>query len=44
MGTDLFGRDVASRLIREVGQSFTVAFLSVAFASLAGTVLSLAAA
>ncbi|PRD52377.1 ABC transporter permease [Phyllobacterium myrsinacearum] len=44
MGTDLFGRDVASRLMRGVGQSFTVAFLSVAFASLAGTVLGLAAA
>jgi peptide/nickel transport system permease protein len=44
MGTDLFGRDVTSRLMRGVGQSFTVAFLSVAFASLAGTVLGLAAA
>ncbi|MBZ9809069.1 ABC transporter permease [Mesorhizobium sp. BR1-1-9] len=44
MGTDLFGRDVASRLIAGVGQSFTVAFFSVAFAALAGTVLGLAAA
>ncbi|TPK61872.1 MULTISPECIES: ABC transporter permease [unclassified Mesorhizobium] len=44
MGTDLFGRDVASRLMAGVGQSFTVAFLSVAFAALAGTVLGLAAA
>lgn len=44
MGTDLFGRDVASRLMRGVGQSFTVAFLSVAFATLAGTVLGLTAA
>ncbi|MBZ9964779.1 ABC transporter permease [Mesorhizobium sp. BR1-1-2] len=44
MGTDLFGRDVASRLMAGVGQSFTVAFFSVAFAALAGTVLGLAAA
>ncbi|TIX36572.1 MAG: ABC transporter permease, partial [Mesorhizobium sp.] len=44
MGTDLFGRDVASRLMMGIGQSFTVAFFSVAFATLAGTVLGLAAA
>ncbi|TIS53595.1 MAG: ABC transporter permease [Mesorhizobium sp.] len=44
MGTDLFGRDVASRLMTGIGQSFTVAFFSVAFAALAGTVLGLAAA
>ncbi len=44
MGTDLFGRDVASRLMAGVGQSFTVAFFSVAFATFAGTVLGLAAA
>ena len=44
MGTDLFGRDVASRLMAGVGQSFTVAFFSVAFASLAGIALGLAAA
>ncbi|TPL61440.1 ABC transporter permease [Mesorhizobium sp. B2-4-2] len=44
MGTDLFGRDVASRLMAGVGQSFIVAFFSVAFAALAGTVLGLAAA
>ncbi|MBZ9746121.1 ABC transporter permease [Mesorhizobium sp. CO1-1-7] len=44
MGTDLFGRDVASRLMAGIGQSFTVAFFSVAFAALAGTVLGLAAA
>jgi peptide/nickel transport system permease protein len=44
LGTDLFGRDVASRLMMGIGQSFTVAFFSVAFASLAGTVLGLAAA
>ncbi|MER9266856.1 ABC transporter permease [Mesorhizobium sp. M0195] len=44
MGTDLFGRDVASRLMTGIGQSFIVAFFSVAFATLAGTVLGLAAA
>lgn len=44
MGTDLFGRDVASRLMMGIGQSFTVAFFSVAFATLAGTILGLAAA
>jgi len=43
MGTDLFGRDVASRLMNGVGESFTVAFLSVALASLIGTVLGLTA-
>ncbi|MFK0689677.1 ABC transporter permease [Mesorhizobium sp. IMUNJ 23033] len=44
MGTDLFGRDVASRLMMGIGQSFIVAIFSVAFATLAGTVLGLAAA
>ncbi len=44
MGTDLFGRDVASRLMLGIGQSFTVAFSSVALATIAGTVLGLAAA
>ncbi len=44
MGTDLFGRDVASRLMRGIGESFTVAFLSVATATLIGTVLGLTAA
>lgn len=44
MGTDLFGRDVASRLMMGIGQSFIVAFFSVAFAALAGTILGLAAA
>ncbi|MER9598320.1 MULTISPECIES: ABC transporter permease [unclassified Mesorhizobium] len=44
MGTDLFGRDVASRLMTGIGQSFTVAFFSVAFATVAGTVFGLAAA
>jgi peptide/nickel transport system permease protein len=44
MGTDLFGRDVASRLMQGIGESFTVAFLSVALASIVGTVLGLTAA
>lgn len=44
MGTDLFGRDVLSRLMLGVGQSFTVAFFSVAIATLGGTVFGLAAA
>lgn len=44
MGTDLFGRDVMSRLMKGIGQSFTVAFFSVAIATLAGTVLGLTAA
>jgi len=44
MGTDLFGRDVMSRLMKGIGQSFTVAFFSVALATLAGTVLGLTAA
>lgn len=44
LGTDLFGRDLASRLMSGIGQSFTVAFCSVAVATLAGTVLGLTAA
>ena len=44
MGTDLFGRDVASRLMSGIGQSFIVAFASVAIAGLAGTALGLTAA
>jgi peptide/nickel transport system permease protein len=44
MGTDLFGRDVLSRLMKGVGQSFLIAFVSVALASAAGTVLGLVAA
>jgi len=44
MGTDLFGRDVLSRLMQGVGQSFTVAFFSVAAATVVGTVLGLTAA
>ncbi|MEM1274378.1 MAG: ABC transporter permease [Pseudomonadota bacterium] len=43
-GTDLFGRDVLSRLMIGVSQSFTVSFLSVGAATLAGTVLGLTAA
>lgn len=44
MGTDLLGRDVSSRLMNGVGESFIVAFLSVAAASLIGTLLGLTAA
>lgn len=44
LGTDLFGRDMASRLMQGIGQSFLVAFLSVAVAAGIGTVLGLAAA
>lgn len=44
MGTDLFGRDVASRLMLGIGQSFVVAFLSVFAAATAGTALGLTAA
>lgn len=44
MGTDLLGRDVTSRLMNGIGESFTVAFLSVAAASLIGTLLGLTAA
>lgn len=44
MGTDLFGRDMTSRLMMGIGQSFIVAFVSVAFASVAGTVVGLIAA
>ncbi|AJY47001.1 ABC transporter permease [Martelella endophytica] len=44
MGTDLLGRDVASRLMIGIAQSFIVAFASVALATIAGIVLGLAAA
>ncbi|WP_010141940.1 ABC transporter permease [Oceanicola sp. S124] len=43
-GTDMFGRDVLSRLMVGVAQSFIVSFFSVAVATLAGTVLGLTAA
>jgi len=44
MGTDLFGRDMTSRLMAGIGQSFVIAFISVAFASVAGTIIGLVAA
>ncbi|WP_353844832.1 ABC transporter permease [Rhizobium sp. CSW-27] len=44
MGTDMFGRDVLSRLMIGIGQSFLVAFSSVGIAALAGTLLGLTAA
>ena len=44
MGTDLLGRDAASRLMVGIGQSFTIAFASVAIATIAGTVFGLLAA
>jgi peptide/nickel transport system permease protein len=43
-GTDLFGRDVLSRLMAGIRQSFIVAFLSVAIASAAGTLIGLLSA
>jgi peptide/nickel transport system permease protein len=44
MGTDLFGRDVLSRLIAGIRQSFIVAFLSVAISTVLGTVIGLLSA
>ncbi|HBF32259.1 ABC transporter permease [Rhizobium sp.] len=44
MGTDLFGRDVASRLMAGVGQSFVIAFASVGVSATIGTVLGLTSA
>ncbi|MBL8597519.1 MAG: ABC transporter permease [Devosia sp.] len=44
MGTDLLGRDTMSRLMLGIGQSFTIAFSSVALATLAGTIIGLVAA
>ncbi|MCV0425651.1 MAG: ABC transporter permease [Roseibium sp.] len=43
-GTDLFGRDVLSRLMEGIGQSFIISFFSVGVASLLGSVLGLTAA
>lgn len=43
MGTDLFGRDTASRLMVGIGQSFVIAFASVGLASLFGTIIGLLA-
>jgi peptide/nickel transport system permease protein len=43
-GTDLLGRDVFSRLMLGIGESFLVAFASVAVAAAAGTVIGLFAA
>ena len=44
MGTDLLGRDTFSRLMLGIGQSFIVAFASVACATVAGTIVGLLAA
>ncbi|MFD1251354.1 Glutathione transport system permease protein GsiD [Devosia equisanguinis] len=44
MGTDLLGRDTFSRLMVGIGQSMIIAFLSVAVATIAGTIIGLLAA
>jgi peptide/nickel transport system permease protein len=44
MGTDLLGRDTMSRLMLGIGQSMVIAFASVAFATIAGTIIGLLAA
>ncbi|MDO1585320.1 ABC transporter permease [Rhizobium oryzicola] len=44
MGTDMFGRDVLSRLMVGIGQSFLVAFASVGISAVIGTALGLTAA
>lgn len=44
MGTDLLGRDALSRLMLGIGQSFVVAFASVAVATVLGTIIGLVAA
>ena len=43
-GTDLLGRDTFSRLMLGIGESFLVAFASVAIAAAAGTLIGLFAA
>ncbi|MGJ8583527.1 MAG: ABC transporter permease [Marinosulfonomonas sp.] len=43
-GTDLFGRDVLSRLMVGISQSFIISFCSVGVASLVGAALGLSAA
>lgn len=43
LGTDLFGRDAASRLMVGIGQSFLIAFASVGLATLFGTTIGLLA-
>lgn len=43
MGTDLFGRDTASRLMSGIGQSFIIAFASVGLATVVGTIVGLLA-
>ncbi len=44
LGTDLFGRDVLSRLMVGIRQSFIVAFMSVAFAAIVGVGIGLLSA
>lgn len=44
MGTDLLGRDTMSRLMLGIGQSMVIAFASVAWATIAGTIIGLFAA
>jgi peptide/nickel transport system permease protein len=44
MGTDLLGRDTASRLMLGIGQSMQIAFLAVAIATIAGTIIGLLSA
>jgi peptide/nickel transport system permease protein len=44
MGTDLLGRDTMSRLMVGIGQSMIIAFASVAFATIAGTIIGLISA
>lgn len=44
MGTDLLGRDAASRLMLGIGQSLAIAFAAVAWATIAGTIIGLLAA